>query len=186
MGALAALLSVSQPRQFQHQLEYYQRYRILKMKKCSKCEEVKALDQFYKQGASKDKLRSNCKECHSAQAKHWRESNPDIHAARAKSWDQNHPGRQIARIAKHRLNKLNRVPAWLTREDFLDIEAFYIEAARLTTETGVQHHVDHLHPLKGETASGLHCPLNLQILTASENIAKGNKPSEFTPLIPII
>jgi 5-methylcytosine-specific restriction endonuclease McrA len=68
-----------------------------------------------------------------------------------------------------------RVPQWLTEEHWLAINAFYLEAERKTKETGIKHHVDHIHPLRGKTVSGLHVPWNLQVLTRDENLQKAAK-----------
>jgi hypothetical protein len=73
---------------------------------------------------------------------------------------------------KRRAAKLKRTPPW---SDLDAMRAIYAEAARLTAETGVPHHVDHEIPLQGRLVSGLHVPGNLQILTGVENSRKRNK-----------
>jgi hypothetical protein len=85
------------------------------------------------------------------------------------------PGKMNARSAKRNAAKFQATPKWLTRTQLFEIEGFYIEAARLTKETGIPHHVDHIVPLQGKTVRGLHVPWNLQILTAIENLSKGNR-----------
>lgn len=60
----------------------------------------------------------------------------------------------------------------LTKEEHKRILQIYKECSKITEETGILHHVDHIHPI---SKGGKHHPDNLQILTASENIRKGNK-----------
>ena len=62
--------------------------------------------------------------------------------------------------------------AVLTQEEHERILTIYRECVKLTEETGVPHHVDHIHPI---SKGGKHHPDNLQILTATENIRKSNK-----------
>ena len=73
---------------------------------------------------------------------------------------------------KTRPSLVRRTPAWA---DVAAIHSIYRECERLTRETGVLHHVDHIVPLQGRRVSGLHVEANLQILTAAENTAKGNR-----------
>jgi hypothetical protein len=51
----------------------------------------------------------------------------------------------------------------------------YLEAWRLTLNTGIVHHVDHIVPLKSPTVCGLHCEANLRVLQKTDNLKKGNK-----------
>jgi len=47
-------------------------------------------------------------------------------------------------------------------------------AQQKTKETGIKYSVDHIIPLKGRSASGLHVPWNIQIIPIKENMQKGN------------
>ena len=77
--------------------------------------------------------------------------------------------------ANRRATRLNATPAWLTDKHRAEMAAIYKEAVAMEKQTGILHHVDHIVPLKGENVSGLHVPWNLQILTATENMSKGNR-----------
>lgn len=83
--------------------------------------------------------------------------------------------KSVRKVTERRLLKLKATPPWLSSEDRAKIEAIYQRARELTRLTGIQHEVDHVVPLKGEAVCGLHVPWNLQVLTQSENAAKGNR-----------
>jgi len=51
----------------------------------------------------------------------------------------------------------------------------YIERDRLTNETGIKHHVDHIIPIIHSKVCGLNNEFNLRVVTARENIKKSNK-----------
>lgn len=77
--------------------------------------------------------------------------------------------------AKRKAAKLNRTPIWLTEDDYWLIKEAYELASLRTKMFGFPWHVDHILPLQGKTVSGLHVPLNLQVIPAKENLAKGNR-----------
>lgn len=60
----------------------------------------------------------------------------------------------------------------LSTNEKLEISKIYNECKTRSKKSGVIHHVDHIKPL---AAGGRHHPLNLQILTANENLKKGAK-----------
>lgn len=74
--------------------------------------------------------------------------------------------------AKRNAAKMRRTPAWANLDA---IKGFYAAAQRMTQETGIQYHVDHIIPLQGRLVSGLHVENNLQILPGSENVRKHNR-----------
>ena len=88
-----------------------------------------------------------------------------------KAWRQNNRDIMNTHGAKHRAAKLERTVSWADSDA---IKALYTEAQRLTEETGEQHHVDHIIPLRGKLVSGLHVENNLQVLTAYDNLSKSN------------
>jgi 5-methylcytosine-specific restriction endonuclease McrA len=137
--------------------------RASSMKQCSKCGVVKPLSLFNKCKASKNGYQSYCNDCKSAFNK---------------SYYQQHKLNYDIRDAKRRASKMQRTPRWI-KDVFVDeIKVIYRRAKLIKKFTGETWHVDHIVPLKGKKVSGLHVPWNLQLLPASENLAKSNK---FTP-----
>jgi hypothetical protein len=54
----------------------------------------------------------------------------------------------------------------LSKDEEVQLHEIYRQSRKLTSETGVAHHVDHIRPL---AAGGVHHPDNLQIISAKEN-----------------
>jgi len=76
-----------------------------------------------------------------------------------------------AKSAKRRKKVIKATPQWFEEKE---IQNIYIESAKITKETGIIHHVDHIVPLIHDLVCGLHCKDNLQIITADENLSKSN------------
>lgn len=160
------------------------------MKQCTKCKETKGFDQFYKKKNGKHGLSAKCKQCVNQQTDAWHKRNPERKKAavdkwrfgnpekvreNSKNWDKNNSGRRAAQVRRYQASKLQATPLWLSEEHFKQMQNLYIEAARLTKETGIRYEVDHIAPLQGKNVRGLHVPWNLQILPRSKNRFKSNK-----------
>ncbi len=56
------------------------------MKKCSKCNQIQELSEYYKQPSCKDGLFSHCKTCEKTKTKERYKANPKAHKDRCKKW----------------------------------------------------------------------------------------------------
>lgn len=92
-----------------------------------------------------------------------------------KRWRQNNKGRVNSWTAKRHASKQQRTPKWLTPDDLWMIEEAYTLASLRTQMTGILWSVDHKIPMQGDTVSGFHTPLNLQVIPQLENSNKSNK-----------
>lgn len=84
-------------------------------------------------------------------------------------WGRRNRAKTRAVCAAYAAAKASASPPWLTSEMRAAITATYAVAVRLGLT------VDHIEPIRGRSACGLHVPWNLQLLTASENSRKSNK-----------
>ncbi len=107
-----------------------------------------------------------------------RRQNPNVIAQERKrdaAYAKANPHLFAAKTRKRKAAQLQRTPQWLNDDQKNKINQFYWEAAELSKLLGEFYTVDHIFPLQGKTVSGLHVPWNLQILSKSENSAKGNR-----------
>lgn len=170
------------------------RYRLGVTAWCIACDKVKNAERYAKNrdryAAQKAEWRSKnplkVKQVHAdwyrrnkdkklAQNSNWSRSNKERHRALKEAWRLDNPARVNAHTAKYRALKINATPPWLSAIDLAFIQEMYDVALAKTVQTGVEHHVDHIHPLQGDGFNGLHVPWNLRVITAYENRAKLNK-----------
>lgn len=140
-------------------------------KYCGRCNELEFLDSFNSEFKRWDKLKNICRKCE----KLYYENNKEKIKKRNKKYRENNKDKLAAKAAKYRAKKLQATLSWLTKKHFEEIELFYIIAQKLTKNTGIIYHVDHIVPLNGDNVNGLHVPWNLQVITKKENLFKGNK-----------
>lgn len=104
----------------------------------------------------------------------YRSNNKEKYAEWGKNWRKNNLAKNSAKTMKRYADKLQRTPVWLNDSHWLEINSIY-ELCAAWRSVGFDYHVDHIVPLVGKNVSGFHAPWNLQIISAKENLAKGNR-----------
>ena len=125
--------------------------------------------------AAKQKYAEENKEAVVARIKAWRDANPEKMVAARKAWADSNKHKILAKTRKRQAAKLQRTPAWLSKDDIWMMQEAYELASKRSKLFGFQWDVDHIYPLQGKVVSGLHVPLNLQVIPAIENYRKGIK-----------
>lgn len=105
----------------------------------------------------------------------YRLANKELISARKAEYAKRNAAQINAAVAKRKAAKIQRTPSWLTDDDLWMIEQAYDIASIRTKVFGLQWHVDHIIPLQGKKVSGLHVPMNLQVIPGIENCIKGNR-----------
>lgn len=130
----------------------------------------------------KPKTKEHCRQYYSDNVTQLRQykseyylKNLDREKAIRRQYDVRNRAAKTAREAKRRAAELQATPRWLTEHHFKQILTKYQLSDSLTQNTGIRHHVDHIVPLQGKIAKGLHVPWNLQVIPWVDNLKKGNK-----------
>lgn len=146
------------------------------MKKCGKCKETKADEDF-------SKGQTYCRICHRASVKLARARHPEtrkknrlLHRERElavnRAYKKNNPS-TVARINRERGAAIRRAtPAWANK--FFISEAYDL-AQRRTKVLGAPWHVDHIVPIQNPLVCGLHVENNLRVIPSAHNLSKGNR-----------
>ncbi len=134
-------------------------------------------------------LSGTCVACVDISTKNNHEKNPKRRLFLSKLWvnkntekrfkaQQSYRQKNAAKVnlwtASYRSAKDFRQPPWLNAGQLFEMESVYNYCSALRN-VGLDYHVDHIVPLRGDNVSGLHVPWNLQVITKAENMSKGNR-----------
>ena len=136
-------------------------YKSIKNRRLNNLEFRNSDNEYRKNWIATKKLDDNYRQKCNIQANKLRKENPIKHREK---------------VARHKLAKIQRVPTWLSKQDSQSIKGIYAMRDWMNlTMFGIKYEVDHIIPIRGNKVSGLHVPLNLQIIKAQNNAIKGNQ-----------
>lgn len=135
----------------------------IKYQTCSKCKELKHFDLFDIDNSTSSGRYHYCKQCRKSINKE-NYAKPASKESHTRSYIKNY-SKIIERNQHYKGERSLRCVKWEDKELLVQ---FYNNCPE-------GYHVDHELPLKGELVSGLHVLLNLQYLSAEENLQKGNR-----------
>jgi hypothetical protein len=112
---------------------------------------------------------------HQTACRRWADKNLKKRREYTYKWVSKNKAAKYDWNAKRRATRLSAMPSWLSAIELAQIREMYDVAIAKTMQTGIQHHVDHIHPLQGDGFNGLHVPWNLRVTTAFDNLSKHNR-----------
>lgn len=163
---------------------------------CNSCNEYKELIDFYKCKSRLDGLKPKCKQCYNQLVSKWKSTNPDkvkkitnksklkrkqLDRELTKEWKLKNKEKCKLHFKKwysnntHKILEIGARKRAHLKKAAIGYSLFRLQLIEIYEHCPEGFHVDHIIPLKGMNVCGLHVPWNLQYLTATENLKKGNK-----------
>jgi hypothetical protein len=99
-------------------------------------------------------------------------ANRDAHMASTAAWKRENPDKIRVYNRERKARKARATPLWA---DKTAMRVLYEEAVKLSVETGIEHHVDHVVPLRSKLVCGLHVETNMRVITKALNVSKRNR-----------
>jgi hypothetical protein len=125
------------------------------VKRCTKCGELKPLDEFYRSNGGRDGRRADCKACDATRRRVWYRANRERVIANVVAWQRDNKERYNARQREYRESHPDRDwPAYLRRNFGLTVDEYEAFVAAHDSRCaicdaeppeGKRHHLDHDH-----------------------------------------
>ena len=141
---------------------------------CVECERTRAREWYRANRDLSKSRREIVKDSVNAKQRDRRLADPDRFRSAEHRYYRKNKAKFLSKWSERNARKINASPSWLSETDKKNIACIYEMAKRLSNCIGIQHHVDHIVPLKGDGVCGLHVPWNLAAIPARLNLKKNN------------